>query len=103
MERATATYHHESVGTRLVKLLDDSPRELRRPVNLRTLTVLVPLIHNPNKVGIRMPVWFGKIWKTLRELPAHSSGMKLSLSLRWCAQDRRCDIHLCLGFDAETT
>lgn len=103
MERANATYDHEVVGTRFAELLDDSSRQVRLLVNLRTVTMLVPLIHNPNKFGIRMPVWFGKIWKTLRELQARFSGMKLSLGLGWCIEDRIWDPHLCVDFDAEIT
>lgn len=103
MAPSSATYDYESVGTRLAELTEGSSREERLPANLRTVTVLVPLIHNPNKFGIRMPVRFAQIWKTLRELQMRFSGMKLSFGLGWCAEDRIWDLHLGVEFDAEIT
>jgi hypothetical protein len=84
------------------RLPDEPSRELQS-ANLRTVTVHLPLIHNPNKLGLRMPIWFGKIWKTLHEIQARFSGLKVSLGLGWCAEDRTWDPHLCVDFDTQIT
>jgi hypothetical protein len=91
-----------STDTESARLPDEPPPELQ-PANLQTVTVHLPLIHNPNKLGLRMPIWFGKIWTTLHEMQARFSGLKLSLGLGWCAEDRTWDPHLCVDFDAQIT
>lgn len=68
---------------------------------LQTVTVHIPLINNPIWFGIRLPVSFLKIWRTIRELQAHSTGLKMSLGLGWCAEDNIWDPHLCIDFDVE--
>jgi hypothetical protein len=70
---------------------------------LRTVTVLLPLIHNPNKVGIRLPVSLRKIWWTIREIKRDFSGFTPSLSLGWCKDDGIWDLHLRVEIDIEIT
>lgn len=83
-------------------LAEGLSRELP-PANPRTVTLHLPLIHNPNKLGLKMPIWFGKMWKTLHEIQARFSGLTLSLGFGWCAEDRIWDLHLCVDFDAQIT
>src|SRR4051812_10011330 len=80
---------------------DPVPVVTRGSGTLRTVTLLIPLFYNPNKLGLRMPVWIGKIRTTLHELQLQFSGMNLSLRLGWCSEDRLWDPHLCIDFDAE--
>jgi len=99
MERVQTNFDYGFIGPRPTGLLDDPSRALRSG-QLQTVTVHVPLIHNPDKFGLRMPVSVGKIWQTLREIQTRFSGLKLSLGLGWCAEDQIWDPHLCVEFDA---
>jgi hypothetical protein len=71
--------------------------------NLHTVTMHLPLLHNPNYLGIRMPVWFGKFWRTVGELKCQFSGFNVSACLGWCNGDGIWDPHLCIEFDVEIT
>jgi hypothetical protein len=81
----------------------DTPSRALQSVNLRTVTVLFPLIHNPNKLGVRLPVSFGKIWKTLKEIQGRFSGLTLSMEIGWCVKDCTWDLHLRVDIDTEIT
>jgi len=82
--------------------LAEAARPLAR-VSLQTVTVLVPLLHNPKMFGIRMPVWIGKTWQTISEIQVGFSGMSIYLGLGWFAEDKRWDPHLRIDFDSEIT
>src|SRR5258708_5118490 len=53
--------------------------------NLQSVTMHIPLLHDPNPIGVRTPVRIGKLWRTLVELKREFSGFNLSLCL--CAWD----------------
>jgi hypothetical protein len=50
----------------------DARKALERPAPivsaLQTVTLHIPLLRNPNMFGIRIPVWIGKLVRTIREL-----------------------------------
>lgn len=77
-------------------------RESQSPY-LRTVTILLPLIHNRNRFGLRLPVRFGKIIKTLKELQDCFSGFTISLALGWCAEGNTWDLHMRIELDARIT
>jgi hypothetical protein len=54
---------------------------------LHTVSFFIPLFQNPTVFGIRVPVWVGKIFLTLKEAQQHFPGFTLSLSLGWCRED----------------
>lgn len=70
---------------------------------LRTVTLMLPLFHNPDRLGVRLPVGFGKIRQTVRELKRQFSGFTLSIRLGWCTEDGVWDLHLCVEIDTEVT
>jgi hypothetical protein len=70
---------------------------------LQTVTLHIPLLRNPNRFGIRIPVWIGKVVSTIRELQSRVSGFTLSVGLGWCAEDEIWDLHLCADFDVALT
>jgi hypothetical protein len=70
---------------------------------LQTITLHIPLFHNPSRFGVRLPVWPGKILNVIRELQARFSGFTLSLSVGWCTEDGVWDLHLCAVFDVVLT
>mgnify|MGYP001555965465 CR=1 FL=1 len=79
-----------------------SPRVNVHP-GLRTVTWLLPLLHNPNRFGIRLPVGCGNVWRTICELKQRFPGFILSVRVGWCEEDRIWDLHLCVDTDVEYT
>jgi hypothetical protein len=98
-----ALYSGKLSDAPLADRLRSSPPDAWTALKLCTITLHIPLIQNPNRYGIRMPMSFGKIRKTIQELQARFSGFTLSFRLGWCADDRIWDPHLCVNFDAELT
>src|SRR5690349_19857265 len=70
------------VRTHIIDVLDLCPA-----AKLGTVTVLLPLIHNPTRFHIRIPVWPGNVWRAIRELQDHFSGMTTSVGIGWSSQD----------------
>src|SRR4029077_2349458 len=70
---------------------------------LQTVTLHIPLFHNPSRFGIRFPVRPGKILKVIHELQARFSGFTLSIGIGWCTEDGIWDLHLCAVFDVVLT
>jgi hypothetical protein len=79
------------------------PLPQSQQAKLRTVTIHLPLIHNPNALGLRMPIWLGTAWKVVREIQSQFSGLRLSLGLGWCADQDIWDPHLCVDFDVLIT
>jgi hypothetical protein len=98
-----AHYSGELSDALLAERLHSSPHDAWTAAKLCTITLHIPLIQNPNKYGIRMPMSLGKIRTTLRELQARFSGFTLSFRLGWCADDRMWDPHLCIDVDTQAT
>ncbi len=69
----------------------------------RTIAMHLPLLHNPNGLGIRMPIGFGKFRQTFRELKSQFCGFNVSLGFGWCTEDGIWDPFLRIDFDAEVT
>jgi hypothetical protein len=63
----------------------------------------LPLLHNPNKLGIRMPMGLSKFQQTFRELKSQFSGFNVSAGVGWSTEDRIWDPYLRVDFDAEVT
>lgn len=89
--------------SRLTLAVEDPDAFGRFGYGLRTVTVLIPLIYNPNELGIRLPVGLGKIWRTIGEIKRDFSGFTPSLSLGWCKEDGIWDLHLRVEIDTEIT
>ena len=70
---------------------------------LQTVSIFVPLLHNPMIWGIRLPVGPLKISRTLREAKQRFSGFSLSLTLGWCKCDAVWDPLLRLDVDTAMT
>jgi len=98
----TAEFRRRFAKGRMVAL-EDPDAWGRLGCGLRTVTVLIPLIYNPNKLGIRLPVGFGKIWRTIGEIKRNFSGFIPSLSLGWCKEDGIWDLHLRVEIDTVIT
>ena len=76
----------------------------RARVTRRTVALQLPLFYNTNRLGIRMPVGFGKLRETFRELKCQfSSGFNVSARLGWCKEDGVWDLHLHIDLDTEMT
>jgi hypothetical protein len=89
IRRSAARIHHSGV---------------RRPATgslLRTVTIHLPLLYNPTRFGVRLPIGFWKLRRTLREMQARFSGFTLSLVLGWCREDGVWDPAFRIEFDAE--
>jgi hypothetical protein len=103
MTQARTALIGEAVDAQVSDFFHESPHKLPTKQYLHTITLLIPLLQNSNKLGIRFPTSPRKIRQTLRELQAHFSGFTLSFGLGWCADDEMWDPHLCVDFDAEST
>lgn len=75
----------------------------RRRVKLQNITLHLPILHNRNKLGLRLPVSLGKFRQTFRELKAASTGFNVSACFGWCAEDGIWDPHIRVDFDADVT
>jgi hypothetical protein len=73
------------------------------PVMRQTIVMHLPLLHNPNRFGIRVPIGLGKFRQTFRELKSQFSGFNVSALLGWCREDGLWDPCLRVDFDAEMT
>lgn len=74
-----------------------------RPIVRRTIIIQLPLLHNPNAFGFRIPVSFGKFRETFREMKDQFSGFNVSACLGWCTEDGIWDPHLRIDLDTEMT
>jgi len=97
---AAAELKSES-GLRL--LVEDPIEQSDTSATLRTVSVLIPLIYNRGRLGIRLPVGLGKIWRTISEMRRDFSGFTLSLCVGWCKADETWDLHLRVEIDTEIT
>jgi hypothetical protein len=61
----------------------------------------IPLLQNPNRFGIRLPVSSMKMWRTIGELKRDHSGFSLSLWLGWCREDEMWDPSIRIELDME--
>src|SRR6185312_15490912 len=101
MDHTRTNSDQVAIQTRIIEL----PRTSELPAHgqLETVIVHIPLIHNPNWLRIRIPIWIGKVLKSIGELQACVSGMNLSLKLGWDSEGQRWDPHVCVDFDTEIT
>lgn len=72
-------------------------------VNRKTITLHLPLLHNPGRLGIRLPIGPYKFLQTFRELKSQFSGFNVSPGLGWCTEDGVWDLYLRVNFDEEMT
>src|SRR5258708_5745751 len=85
-----------------LRRVDDRVHEGRSPhveSALRTLTILIPVLSNPGRMGIRFVTNPAKLWRTLAELMKLLPGFTLFLGLGWCEEDQMWDIHICVTSD----
>ena len=73
------------------------------PVIRRTIVMHLPLLHNPNWFGVRIPMGLRKFRQTFRELKSQFSGFNVSALLGWCTEDGIWDPCLRVDFDIEVT
>jgi hypothetical protein len=100
------TDYTQVIGKRLQPseaLTKPLPVALAGRVILQTVSLHLPLLRNPNKLGFRTPVGFGKFGLTFRELKSQFSGFNVSVGLGWCAEDGIWDPYLRVDFDMEVT
>lgn len=70
---------------------------------LTTIVMNLPLLHNPNRLGIRLPMSLRRFRQTFRELKSLVSGFNVSIFLGWCTEDGVWDPFLRVDFDVELT
>lgn len=80
-----------------------TPKEAFRknpPVEcLRTVRVLIPLLQNPTLTGLRFPVSWSLIRKTVEEFKRRFSGLTILPALGWCREDGVWDPSICIETD----